>query len=56
MPNPRDLACVLHDETYEVEPFVTNMFMQWGQVINHDITSLAITMGKNYKDFMSQFF
>ncbi len=45
LPNPRDLACALHDETYDVEPFVTHMFMQWGQVINHDITSLAITMG-----------
>lgn len=44
LPNPRDLACGLHSEVYEVEPFVTNIFMQWGQTINHDMTSLSITM------------
>jgi hypothetical protein len=53
LPNARDLACFLHDEAYEVEPFVTHMFMQWGQVINHDITSLAITLGNYIRNFFN---
>ena len=44
LPNARDIACALHTETYEIEPFVTNMFLQWSQMVNHDVTSLAIVM------------
>jgi peroxidase len=43
LPNPRDLSCQLHTDTYEIDQNVTHMFMQWGQLINHDITSLSVT-------------
>lgn len=43
LPNARDLVCSLHSEAHEIEPFIAHMFMQWGQMINHDITSLSIT-------------
>jgi hypothetical protein len=46
LPNARDLACSLHSDSYQIEPFITNMFMQWGQLVNHDITSLSIDAGK----------
>lgn len=45
LPNPRELVCALHSDEYEIEPFVTHIFMQWGQFINHDLTSLSISRG-----------
>jgi hypothetical protein len=47
LPNPRDLACALHSEAHEIEPFITHMLSQWGQFLTHDITSLSITRGKS---------
>jgi len=43
LPNPRILACALNGDFHDIEPFITHMFMQWGQFVNHDITSLSIT-------------
>ena len=43
LPNPRELTCGLHNEKYEIEPFVNHIFMQWGQWVNHDVTSLAVS-------------
>ena len=43
LPNARDLTCGLHSEKYEIEPFINHIFMQWGQWINHDITSFAVS-------------
>ncbi|RMZ96965.1 chorion peroxidase isoform X1 [Brachionus plicatilis] len=43
LPNARDITCGLHSEKYEIEPFVNHIFMQWGQWINHDITSFAVS-------------
>jgi peroxidase len=43
LPNPRTIACALHAEAHEIEPFITHMFMQWGQFITHDISSLSIS-------------
>jgi peroxidase len=43
LPNPRLLACALNPDKHEIEAHVTHLFMQWGQLINHDITSLSIT-------------
>ncbi len=47
LPNPREVACALHSESHDIEEFITNMFMEWGQVINHDVTSLSINSGKS---------
>ncbi|CAF0816026.1 unnamed protein product [Brachionus calyciflorus] len=43
LPNARELSCGLHAEKYEIEPFVNHIFMQWGQWLNHDITSLSVS-------------
>jgi len=43
LPNPRELVCALMPDRHEIESSVTHMFMQWGQLVNHDITSLSIT-------------
>lgn len=43
LPNPRLVACALNPDKHEIEPDVTHLFMQWGQLVNHDITSLSIT-------------
>lgn len=43
LPNPRLLSCALNGDMHEIEPSVSHMLMQWGQLINHDITSLSIT-------------
>jgi peroxidase len=42
LPNPRQIACALHGESHEIEEFITHMFMEWAQIINHDMTSLSI--------------
>jgi len=41
LPNARDLACNLHEDSEDIEPFISHIFMQWGQLINHDITSIS---------------
>jgi len=41
LPNPRELACNLHSDSEEIEPVISHMFMQWGQLVNHDITSIS---------------
>ena len=46
LPNAREVACSMHSESHDIEPFITNMFMEWGQVINHDMTSLSINSGR----------
>ena len=46
LPNPRDVACRLISDQYEIEPLITHIFMQWGQFLNHELTSLSITRGK----------
>ena len=43
LPNARILACALNGDFHDIEPFITHIFMQWGQLVNHDITSLSIT-------------
>lgn len=43
LPNARLLACNLHADKHDIEPKVSHLFMQWGQLVNHDITSLSIT-------------
>lgn len=43
LPNPRLLSCALNGDMHEIEPSVSHMLMQWGQLINHDITSLSIS-------------
>lgn len=45
LPNARDIACALNNDAYEIEKNLTHMFMQWGQFINHDMTSLSIARG-----------
>lgn len=47
LPNPREVACALHSESHDIEEFITNMFMEWGQVTNHDMTSLSINSGES---------
>jgi len=43
LPNARALACNLNADKHEIEERVSHLFMQWGQLVNHDITSLSIT-------------
>lgn len=43
LPNPYLLACALSNDHHDIEPFVSHMLMQWGQLVNHDVTSLSIT-------------
>lgn len=43
LPSPYILSCSLHREAHEIEPFVTHLFMQWGQIISHDVSSLSLT-------------
>jgi len=43
LPNARDISCTLHREAHEIEPFITHIFMQWGQIVSHDISSLSLT-------------
>lgn len=43
LPNPYDISCMLHRESHEIEPFVAHIFMQWGQIVSHDVSSLSLT-------------
>jgi len=43
LPNARLLSCALGGDFHDIEKSVTHMLMQWGQLVNHDITSLSIT-------------
>lgn len=43
LPNARLLACALNGDFHDIEPSVSHMLMQWGQLVNHDVTSLSIT-------------
>jgi len=44
LPNARLLSCALGGDFHDIEKSVTHMLMQWGQLVNHDITSLSITL------------
>lgn len=43
LPNVYELSCSVHREAHEIEPFITHIFMQWGQIVSHDISSLSLT-------------
>lgn len=43
LPNGRQLACALNGDFHDIEPSVSHLLMQWGQLVNHDVTSLSIT-------------
>lgn len=43
LPNPYLLSCAINGDFHDIEPSVSHMLMQWGQLVNHDITSLSIT-------------
>lgn len=43
LPNARLLSCALNIDKHDIEPAVSHILMQWGQFVNHDITSLSIT-------------
>ena len=62
LPNPRIISGIVHrDETKNTHQF-TMMVMQWGQFLDHDITStpttrseglsiLILAQGRNWKGF-----
>ena len=47
LPNPRLISTMVHkDESHDTDQF-TMMVMQWGQFIDHDLTSTPQTRGFN---------
>lgn len=41
LPSPREISTRIHNDKNNEMPSVTMMFMQWGQFLDHDITSTA---------------
>lgn len=46
LPNPRAISRLLFNENFEFDNFLTHITATFGQFLSHDITSAAISTGK----------
>lgn len=47
LPSAREISSVVHESEHVENPGITHLLMQWGQFIDHDITSTSQSRGFN---------